>query len=94
MKQYVGMDELQIGEEGVVHRIELCGTFQRRIQDLGLIHGTTVQCIHQSPCGDPIAYLIRGAIIAMRNSDAKHIIVQVGGELCGPDRREYESKSN
>ena len=34
-------------------------------------------CIAKSPAGDPAAYLIRGAVIALRGKDAAGI--QVGG---------------
>lgn len=47
----------------------------RRFQDLGLIEGTTVECLMKSPLGDPGAYLIRGAVIALRRSDADAITI-------------------
>ena len=49
---------------------------RRRVQDIGLICGTKVECVQKSPSGDPKAYLIRGALIAIRNSDARKIIVE------------------
>ena len=36
--------------------------------DLGLVRGTRVTCVTRSPAGDPGAYLIRGALIALRHS--------------------------
>lgn len=47
----------------------------RRFRDLGLIEGTEVQCLMKSPLGDPSAYLIRGAVIALRRSDADAVTV-------------------
>lgn len=47
----------------------------RRFQDLGLIEGTLVRCLYKSPLGDPKAYLIRGAVIALRKSDADTVAV-------------------
>lgn len=52
------------------------GTLHRRFSDLGIICGTEIQTILQSPCGDPRAYLIRGAVIALRNADASKIAVE------------------
>lgn len=48
---------------------------RRRLMDMGLIEGTRVICLHRSPAGDPIAYLIRGAVIALRKSDTDNIKV-------------------
>lgn len=51
------------------------GSMRRRLQDIGLIEGTEVICLHRSPSGDPIAYLIRGAVIALREEDSSKVMV-------------------
>ena len=43
--------------------------------DLGITEGTRIQSLMRSPAGDPTAYIIRGAVIALRNKDAAHILV-------------------
>jgi ferrous iron transport protein A len=48
----------------------------RRLRDLGLIEGTLVSCAFRAPSGDPTAYLIRGALIAIRDSDAAGIKIE------------------
>ncbi len=48
---------------------------RRRLLDMGLIPGTLVTCVFKSPWGDPSAYLIRGALVALRNEDADKIFV-------------------
>ena len=49
---------------------------RRRLLDLGLVENTAVECLGRSPGGDPAAYLIRGAVIALRDSDSRDILVQ------------------
>jgi len=44
--------------------------------DLGLIIDTVVEAILKSPAGDPVAYSIRGAVIALRSEEANKIIVE------------------
>ncbi|MEG2203689.1 MAG: FeoA family protein, partial [Oscillospiraceae bacterium] len=39
--------------------------------------GTRVECLHRSPAGDPIAFLIRGAMIALRREDAVGVLVSL-----------------
>lgn len=54
-----------------------CETSLRtRLEDLGMIPGTVVQCVHKSPAGSPAAYNIQGAIIALRTDDAEKIWVE------------------
>ena len=38
--------------------------------------GTEVRCLHKSPAGSPAAYEIRGAVIALRRTDAAQITVE------------------
>ena len=47
-----------------------------RILDLGIIPGTIIKTLQKSPSGDPVAYLVRGSVIALRNKDSKKIIVE------------------
>ena len=51
------------------------GSMRRRLQDIGLIEGTKVECVQKSPAGDPVAYLIRGAVIALRAEDSAGVLV-------------------
>ena len=44
--------------------------------DLGIINNTNIEVLQKSPYGDPTAYFIRGAVIALRDEDAKKIIVK------------------
>ncbi len=52
------------------------GMERRRLLDLGLLPGTLVEAKMTSPSGDPIAYRVRGAVIALRRSQAEQIRVE------------------
>ncbi|WP_074434787.1 FeoA family protein [Beduini massiliensis] len=71
----IKMNTLEEGQIGYVKNINTNGSMRRRLQDIGLIIGTKIECILKSPAGDPIAYDIRGAVIALRNEDAQKIII-------------------
>jgi len=45
--------------------------------DLGLVNGTNIEALHKSPSGDPVAYYIRGSVIALRSEDAQKIFVRL-----------------
>ena len=70
------LSSLQCGQSAVVRASETQGAMRRRLQDIGLISGTRVECVGVSPLGDPAAYLIRGAVIALRREDSD------GVQLC------------
>ncbi len=70
------LNEIKVGERAVVKDLETKGAMRRRLLDIGLCSGTPVECIGQSPMGDPSAYLIRGAVIAIRAADCKGVVVR------------------
>jgi ferrous iron transport protein A len=69
------LNHIPIGQCGTVVSLESCGKERRRMLDLGLVEGTVVQALQKSPSGDPVAYSIRGAVIALREEDARLISV-------------------
>lgn len=69
------LSDITSGESATVTALAVHGSMRRRLQDIGLIEGTRVECVLKSPYGDPTAYRIRGAIIALRSDDAKNIYV-------------------
>ena len=68
--------DLCVGERVNILELQCEGAYRRRLLDLGLIPGTEVGAIMISPLGDPIAYDIRGSIIALRLEDASKIVVK------------------
>lgn len=70
--------DLRPGESGRVVGISpACqGTQRRRLLDLGVVKGTKIRPELRSATGDPVAYSIRGALIALRREQAKWIRVE------------------
>jgi DtxR family Mn-dependent transcriptional regulator len=57
------------------------GPQRRRLLDLGVVPGTVITAEFSSAAGDPVAYRIRGALIALRRRHADWIVVEpVQGE--------------
>lgn len=69
---------LQVGERAEVLRLSpACrGQQRRRLMDLGIVPGTVISVEMRSPAGDPRAYNIRGATIALRKNQAELIHVR------------------
>ncbi len=75
---------LPVGRCGMVVAVEGGGLMRRRLLDLGFVPGTRVEVVRRSPAGDPTAFSIRGALIALRGETARQILVLMesgeGGE--------------
>ena len=67
--------DLKVGDKAIVIDNAAPLNIKRRLLDIGLVNGSLVECILKSPFKDPAAYLIKGALIAIRNSDSKNIKV-------------------
>lgn len=72
------LSDLPPGEEAVVLGIEgrIRGVERRRLMDLGIVPGTIIRKEMVATGGDPAAYLVRGALIALRRSQARYIRVR------------------
>ena len=75
MNYITSLKGLKEGQKGKVTALLSQGSIKRSLQDIGLIEGTEVECLQVSPGGDPVAYLIRGAVIALRSEDSENILV-------------------
>lgn len=75
MNGLIGLHCLAPGERGIVKQLHTTGSMRRRFLDIGLTQDTVVECVGRSPGGDPSAYLIRGAVIAIRACDSRGIRV-------------------
>ena len=69
------LSNLKVGEKAIIYKLKNSDDIRRRLQDIGLVEGTEVSCIQRSPCGDPVAYNIRGALIAIRLEDSDKILI-------------------
>lgn len=74
-KNILPLHKLPVGSVGRVVTITVNGPMRRRMSDLGIIGDTAIEVLQKSPAGNPIAYSVRGAVIAFRNEDAKNIWV-------------------
>lgn len=68
---------LPLGKTAKVKSLTSEGIIRRRMLDLGLISDTIVEAVQKSPSGDPTAYCIRGAVIALRSEEASKILVEI-----------------
>jgi DtxR family Mn-dependent transcriptional regulator len=73
------LSKLRPGEKATVLSISQAsrGSERRRFMDLGILPGTLISAEMKSPSGDPTAYRIRDALIALRSEQAEKIRVEL-----------------
>ena len=69
------LNEMEPGQKTRIKEVRSHGRIRRRLLDIGLIENTEVECLGRSPGGDPSAFLIRGAVIALRSEDCRDIMI-------------------
>lgn len=77
ISERIPLSELKPGQEARIHSLLCEGAMRQRFLDLGFLPGVSVSCTGQSPSGDPKAFLIRGAVIAIRSRDSRDILTEV-----------------
>lgn len=76
MEGQLCLNDIRPGERARVCALKSTGSMRRRLLDIGLTENTDVECLGRSPCGEMSAYLIRGAVIAIRSEDSRNILVR------------------
>ena len=67
------IDDLTIGESGMISQVGGEGALRLRFLDMGLIPGTTVTLRKIAPMGDPSQIQVRGYELTIRREDARKI---------------------
>lgn len=73
------LNQLKVGESGIIASVGGEGSLRLRLLDMGLIPRTKVTLIKVAPMGDPIEIRVRSYELTLRIADAKKI------ELVGED---------
>ena len=80
------LSELDIGARASVARLRCERYVARRLMEMGLLPGTTVEIQRIAPLGDPIELRLRGFSMSIRRSEAERI--EIEGPAAGADTRE------
>ncbi|MEG0371155.1 MAG: ferrous iron transport protein A [Clostridium sp.] len=70
------LKDMELGQEGIVKKINVIGPTKRRIMDMGITKGASISIRKVAPLGDPIEVTIRGYELSIRKTDAQYIEVE------------------
>lgn len=70
----MNLSDLKVGQSAVVKGFLCKDSMRIRLIEMGFTEGAKVKCTMVSPLGDPTAFFVCGAVIALRKNDAKNVI--------------------
>ena len=88
------LNELGIGNKGIVKTVGGDGALRQHFLDMGLVPGAEVTTVKYAPMGDPVELLIHGYKLTLRIAEAEKIEIEpaeAGTEK--PERAEERKKS-
>lgn len=78
MTDVIKLNTLRPNGGGIITEVSHSdASMTRRLDELGFTAGAPLRCVGRSPAGGMGAYLIKGAVIALRDSDAEAVSVLI-----------------
>lgn len=71
------LSELEPKEKGKIVRVGGKGSIHRRLLDMGVVSGTSVEVVRAAPLGDPIEIKLKGYNLTLRKKEAANIQVEL-----------------
>lgn len=75
MEEICKLSEIPVGKRALIAEVDCKENLRNRMYDFGIMNGSVISPIFKSPFGDPVAYLVNNAVIALRNKDSHNIYV-------------------
>ena len=75
MSDHKSLGQLAVGESAILDEMALPEAAAMRLQEMGLLPGTSVTVRRVAPLGDPLELEVRGACLSIRKQEASLIAV-------------------
>ncbi len=70
--------DLQPGATGRILRIRGNSPFKKRLLEMGMVKGETIEKVKLAPLADPAEYIIKGYHVSLRRDEARDILLEIG----------------
>ena len=70
------LTDMKKGDREVIKGIAGSELLNLRLSEIGFVPGSQVTMMYSTPFGDPIIYQVRGSQIALRNEEAKCVLIK------------------
>lgn len=78
----IPLKDLKNGQKGTIVAFNGDGKIRKRLMEMGIIRGETVELERTAPLGDPIQIRVKGYRLSLRKSEAADVMVRL--EEAGP----------
>jgi Fe2+ transport system protein FeoA len=72
----ISLKDLKPGEKGEVTSFNGVGAVRKRLLDMGIVRGETIELEKTAPFGDPIQVQVKGYHLTLRKSEAGSVMVR------------------
>jgi DtxR family Mn-dependent transcriptional regulator len=76
----IPLHKLNVGQLGVIVRLQGEGPVKQRMMAMGLVPGAEVKVLRVAPLGDPVEFKVKGYSLSLRKSEARNITVEIPAE--------------
>ena len=67
------LSDLAVGQQATIEHLGGERAFRRRLMELGLVPGTSLELVGIAPLGDPLKLVVRGCILSIRRAEAAEV---------------------
>ena len=71
------LSDLSVNKKAKVKQIAVKGQLRRKLLDMGIIPGSSIEVVKLAPLGDPVDVKIKGYHLSLRKEEASQILVEV-----------------
>jgi ferrous iron transport protein A len=76
MNNQINLDNLTPGSKAVITGIKGASPFKKRLLEMGLVKGETMEKVKLAPLSDPAEYIVTGYHVTLRREEAKDVMVE------------------
>lgn len=73
----VTLNQLRVGQRGIVIRIGAKGQTRQRMMAMGLVPGSEIEVVRVAPLGDPVEFTVKGYHLSLRKNESAEVEVEV-----------------
>ena len=80
MGKVATLDQVAIGSEVIVEKLQSTGALKRKLMDMGITKNAKISVRKVAPLGDPIELTVRGYELTLRKNEAHEVLVRDFGK--------------
>lgn len=76
MRTQTNLDNLIPGDKATIIGIRGASSFKKRLLEMGLVKGESIEKVKLAPLADPAEYIVKGYHVTLRREEAKDVLIE------------------